>query len=413
MEHSLRWLIRLIGLAAALVILLALSPGAARAMPNPDVVHAATCGPAAAPADGAPVCSTVGDTVLAQDAVGPSWIPWDSPCLPNADLVYVDNRTWNVWVMDQWGGNQRCLTCWAGNALQVRFPLDLDGVSPAIHWKGAPTVHPSQPIFFISAENEYSAHNPLLNTPSIGWDNDIWALNVCTKRYTRLTQLAAGLGTQHSAISNDGKWYVYPLRYDYGNPPLDFGLAKMVFNEVAVDSKGDAVLQPRFESDPNGPMYYEPSDVFKLNSTTYVLTYAAGAGNLLDAYRYEWSCSRTGCSGRNSRLSNTPNLHEEFMMFAPSGKRLTWMAGPIVNLMYNADLYLSAVDFSNVQRLTWYNDCLAWPDGCKPFGAQLSPIAWKQDDGMALFYSLWLHNGTMPFASSELHRLDLTAGCSR
>jgi hypothetical protein len=57
-------------------------------------------------------CAMKSDTVLARNAVGPSWIAWETPCFPNADLVYVDLDTWDIWVMDEMGGNKRCLTCY-------------------------------------------------------------------------------------------------------------------------------------------------------------------------------------------------------------------------------------------------------------------------------------------------------------
>jgi hypothetical protein len=57
------------------------------------------------------------DTILARKSVGPGWIEWDSPCLPDADLVYADRNEWNIWVMDEWGENKRCLTCYGDNIL--------------------------------------------------------------------------------------------------------------------------------------------------------------------------------------------------------------------------------------------------------------------------------------------------------
>jgi hypothetical protein len=356
-------------------------------------------------------CTMKNDTVLARNAVGPSWIAWESPCLPDADLVYVDLDTWDVWVMDEMGGHKRCLTCYNDNILGINFPLDDDGRPPAIHWKGDPEAHPNHPVIFFKAENENSAHRKLRNAPSIGWDNDIWALNVCTGRYTRLTDMAPGEGIQHSAISEDGRWYVYPLRYDLGMPPWDFGYARMIFGNLSVDPKGDAHLVQRFEDAPTGQMYYEPHDIRKNDSGSYTLLYAAGSKNKLDPYRYEWTCETEKCSGTTMALQTTPFQHEEFTMFSPAGDRIVWMKGPLIGLGYHADLYVSAPDFTEIRRVTWYNDCSSWPLRCKRRGAQLSRLDWK-DDGTAVFFGLWIHAGPLrPFSRTELHRLDFCGAC--
>jgi hypothetical protein len=356
-------------------------------------------------------CAMKSDTVLARNAVGPSWIAWGTPCLPDADLVYVDLDTWDIWVMDEMGGNKRCLTCYNDNILGTNFTLDDDGRPPAIHWKGDPEVHPSQPIIFFKAENENSAHRKLRNSPSIGWDNDIWALNVCSKRYTRLTRMAPGEGIQHSAISDDGRWYIYPLRYDLGNPPKDFGYAKMIFCTLSVDQEDNPHLARRFEDAPNGQMYYEPHDIRKNDSGFYTLLYTAGSNNVLDPYRYDWKCETEKCSGTIEALQTTPSQHEEFTMFSPSGEKIAWMKGPLIGFGYHADLYVSTPEFAEIKRVTWYNSCSHWPLRCRPGGAQFSRLAWK-DDGTAVFFGLWVHDGPLrPFRRTELHKLDLCGEC--
>jgi len=313
--------------------------------------------------------------------------------------------------MEETGGNKRCLTCYNDNILGINFPLDDDGQSPAIHWKGDPEAHPDQPIIFLKAENENSVHRKLRNAPSIGWDNDIWALNICTRRYTRLTYRAPGEGIQHSAISDDGRWYVYPLRYDIGNPPRDFGYARMVFSNLTVDQKGDAHLDARFEDAPSGPMYYEPHDIRKNDEGVYTLLYTAGSKNVLDPYRYNWQCRQGNCSSTFKALQTTATLHEEFTMFSPSGEKIVWMQGPLVGLGYRTDLYASTPEFTQIRRITWYNDCATWPLRCKRRGAQFSRLTWK-DDGTAVLFGLWIHAGPLrPFRKTELHRLDFCGPC--
>lgn len=346
------------------------------------------------------------DTVLAQNAVGPSWIAWKNRNLPNADLVYVDRENWNLWVMDENGGNKRCLTCYGENILGVNFPLDEDGMNPKIHWKGDPEAHPILPLIFFKVENEHSSHKPLRNVPSIGWDNDIWVLDVSKKRYYQLTNLAPGQGLQHTAISEDGKWYVYPMRYEKGSFSKGFGFAKMVFCELVPNGNGRLQLQKRFEVEPNGQMYYEPNDIHRNAPGSYSLLYAAGSGKLSDPYVYEWTWDGQRYSGTNKALQATLSQHEEFFMFSPSGKKIAWMKGPAFWGRYLADLYVSNPDFTEVERVTWYNDCEAWPDRCKPDGSQLSRLEWK-NDGTAIFFGLWIHGGRLrPFRKTELHRID-------
>ena len=350
------------------------------------------------------------DTVLAENAVGPSWIAWKSLNLPTADVVYVDHEKWNLWVMDENGGNKRCLTGYGENILGMNFPLDGDGKDPKIHWKGDPEAHPFLPIIIFKAENEYSSHKPLLNAPSIGWDNDLWALDVDKKLYYRLTNLAPGQGLQHTAISEDGKWYVYPLRYEKGNLREGYGFVKMVFCELATDGNGRLQLLKRFEVEPNGQMYYEPNDIHKNAFGSYSLLYAAGPGKCSDPYVYEWTWDDQKHSGTNKALQTTPALHEEFFMFSPSGKKIAWMQGPLFWGRYLSDLYVSNPDFTEVERVTWYNDRKVWPERYKPDGCQLSRMEWKKD-GTAIFFGLWIHGGRFrPYAKTELHRVDFTGG---
>ena len=357
-------------------------------------------------------CRVKSDRVLAHNAVGPSWISWKSPCLPNADLVYVDTDSWELWVMDRRGGNRRCITCPGANALGVDFPLDHDGRGPKIHWKGDPEAHPSRPIILFKAENDNSKHRRLLNAPSIGWDNDLWALDVCTRRYTRLTNLARREGLQHSAISDDGRWYVYPRRYATGKALRSFGYAKMAFNTLQVDRDGGIRLVKRFEIEPNGPMYYEPNDIHRDAAGSYSLYYVAGSGTVMDPYRYSWH-DGTGATGKNTALQTTADLHEEFTMISPAGTKMAWMRGPKQWLAYHADLHISTPGFEQVERVTWYNDCKVWPHRCKRDGAQLSRLEWS-GDGKALYFGLWIHGGRLsPFQHTELHRVDFAGRCGR
>ncbi|MBN2358813.1 MAG: hypothetical protein JXR83_05125 [Deltaproteobacteria bacterium] len=356
-------------------------------------------------------CAFESDTVLADHAVGPSWIHWTSACLPGARVVYVDRDQWNIWVMGDSGEEPRCLTCYGDNALGVNFPLDDDGQPPDVHWKGDPEAHPTEPIILFKAENEHSDHRALTNAPSIGWDNDIWALNVCTRQYLRLTALAAGEGVQHSAISEDGRWYVYPRRRQAPVATSDFDFASMVFGGLAVDSGGALHFEQRFAVEPNGEMYYEPNDIHGDGSGRYSLYYTAGADKMLDPYRYDW-CEAGECAATNRRLLETAAVHEEFTMVSPSAHKLVWMRGPLQGLAYHADLFISSLDLTGIERVTWYNDCDHWPDRCQAHGAQLSRLEWKAD-GTAVYYGLWEHGALGPFENVRLHRLDFAGACGQ
>jgi hypothetical protein len=332
------------------------------------------------------------DSVAAEDAVGATWIPWSSSCLPGARVAYVDNIDWDIWVIDEAGGRKRCLTCFGDNALGVNFPLDRSGLQA--RWKGDPEAHPTLPIILFKAENENSSHRALRNSPSMGWDNDIWALNVCRRRYTRLSRIARGQGVQHSAISEDGKWYVYPLRYREGDQPSQFQYANMIFGNLTVDKEGDLHFEKKFASKPLGEMYYEPNDIHRSGPSRYSLFYVAGRGEMLDPYRYDW-CDGSECERTNAALQATPWVHEEFLMASPSGRRLAWMRGPVVGYGYRSDLFVSRLDFAEAERVTWYNDCDAWPTRCLRNGGQLSRLAWS-GNGKAVYFGLWKHGAVLP-----------------
>lgn len=352
-------------------------------------------------------CTVVDDRVLAVQAVGASWIPWESKCLPGARVVYVDRSDWDVWVMSESGDDQRCLTCYGNNEVGKNFPLDDDG-SGFIHWKGDPEAFPNQPIILLKAENEYSEHRALRNSPSIGWNNDIWALNVCTRRYTRLIRFSNGEGTQHTAMSEDGAWYVYPLRTSDATRSA-FGNVVMVFGTLHADASGDLAFTEKFRRAPLGALYYEPNDIREISPGQYALFYVAGSGTELDAYRFEW-CPDGSCPEANVSLAQTRYTHEEFLMVSPQGKKLAWMQGSKVGLSYNADLFVSQLDFTEPEQITAYNDCTLWPDRCLRNGAQQSRMTWN-GDGTSLYYGLWEHGERLPFLSAELHRLDFAGAC--
>lgn len=364
----------------------------------------------AAPKASAPsACTLKADTVVAERAMGATWIPWESDCLPDARVAYIDRLDWEIWVMDENGEHKRCLTCYDDNVVGVNFPLDGDGQPPGIHWKGDPEAHPTLPIIFMKAENEYSEHRALRNAPSIGWDNDLWALNVCTRRYSRLTRLARNQGLQHTAISEDGAWYVYPLRLTEGAGFSMFQYVKMMFGTLSVSAAGDAKIIPKFEQAPLGELYYEPNDIYRSGDGRYSLYYAAGRQAELDPYRLDW-CDDDACAPTNVALQPTPGAHEEFLMISPSGRKLAWMQGPLEGFGYHADLFVSALDFTEPERITWYNDCKVWPDQCLPYGGQLSRLAWS-GDGRSIFFGLWEHGAGLPFNWVSLHRLDFEGAC--
>jgi hypothetical protein len=346
--------------------------------------------------------------LLAENAVGPSWIAWESANLHGARLVYVDTDEWELRVMDENGGNKKSLSKRGANVLGVDFPLDDAGAGARPRWKGDPEAHPTAPVILFKAENENSPHRALRNSPSIGWANGLGALNVETRAYTRLTRLAPGQGLQHTAISEDGKWYVYPLRYDFGDPPEDFGFARMVFNELLIDEKGEPRLVKRFEAEPNGKMYYEPIDVRRGPSGRTTLLYVAGTGNLMDPYKLEWSADGVIAQADIVKLQDTPELHEEFTTFDPAGDRIVWMRGPRAGYQYDADLYVSKPDFTQAERLTWFNDREKWPEMGRSHGAQPSRLDWK-GDGRTIFFGLWTHGPMLPFRKTHLYRLDLPA----
>jgi hypothetical protein len=230
--------------------------------------------------------------------------------------------------MDEHGGNKRCITSRGNRTLGITFPLDRDGRAPGTHWKGDPEAHPTLPVIFFKAENEKSPHKPLLNAPGIGWDNDVWALDLRRKEYYRLTRIAPGQGLQHTAISSDGLWYIYPLRYDRGTPGRDFGFDRMVFCRITTDERGRVRLEKQFDMEPNGKRYYEPNDIHRNAAGLYSLLYAATDGKLCDPYVYEWRDDGDRSSLKCKKLLSTPALHEEFFMFSPSGKKIAWMRGP-------------------------------------------------------------------------------------
>ncbi len=351
--------------------------------------------------------TVVSDKIIMENATDPVFLEKDIPGLPNADLVYVDAKKMELGVMDELGKHVRNLTEKDKNVLGINFPLDEDGLPPAIHWKGAPEYIPGTSIILFKAENENSDHILDRNNPGIGWDCDIWALDLEKKKYTRLTNIDKGHGTHYSALSRDGQWYVYPLRIDMGNPEKNFGVVRMVFNRITFDKNGTVELTYNFALDPDGSMFYRPSSILQHKDGSYSLNYVAGANKILDPYRVSWNPTQEAFTISYKKLLTTPALHEELITLTPDETQMLLIQGLLRGEKYQTDLYTTDLDLVSKQRLTTYNLDKKGKPVASDLGAQISHPGWHKN-GNVLFYSLWHHKGAdRSYQTTEIHRLEL------
>ncbi len=347
------------------------------------------------------------DKIIMKGAIDPTFIDTAITGLPNADLVYTVEKQMELRVMDESGKNVRNLTEKDNNILGINFPLDEDGQPPAIHWKGDPEHIPGTSIILFKAENEHSSHIFNRNNPSIGWDCDIWALDLKKKTYTRLTNFDKGNGTHYSTLSRDGQWYVYPLRLEIGNPAKNFGVVRMVFNQITFDDSGTIELTYKFALDPDGSMYYRPASIFHHKDGSYTLDYVAGSSKILDPYRVTWDPTQEDSTIRYQQLLTTPTLHEDFITFTPDKAQMLLIQGPLKGEKYQTDMYITDLTLANKQRLTTYNLDRQEKQVASDFGAQLSHFSWHKT-GTVLFYSLWTNEEQgKACRDAGIHRLEL------
>jgi len=288
-----------------------------------------------------PECKVKNITKLATDGTRPDWSP-------DGRLIFYDGfvkGTHELLHMNVDGSNQRCLTC------SAKLPQALRGKH-----KGFVNVHSDAKHIVFIAENEYGNHR-FTNTPGIGNDNDFWVTDFDGNNFWRLTSLPQGWAIQFPHPSFDGTKFLWSERYEKGNvlrKGREYGFWKLKIADFGVTTAG-----PKFtnaiELQPGGKGFYEPHG-FSPDGKTIILTAVLDPTKSQyygEIYTFDLTTRKL------TNLAKADNLHFEQAFYTPSGKKISFMAGPFIGLTrfaYKTDLYLMDADGSNRVRLTYFNE---------------------------------------------------------
>lgn len=276
-------------------------------------------------------------------------------------------KTYEVFIMDADGSDERCLTC--GDDI----PLEMRGKH-----KGKATFHPGGRYLLFSAENEHGK-GKMIHTPGFGDEHDFWVTDLESGGFKRLTNVPKGHALQYPRFSPDGKRLLFSERYVKGKMRTmgaEFGQWWLKFATFEVTDQGPTFTKV-VKSEPGGKGFYEPHG-FTPDASGIIFTAALTPGKsqiLGDIYTYHLGTRKL------INLTESDDLHDEQALYSPDGKKIAWMRGPFVGMLklaYASDVYLMDADGKNRVRLTRFNipgapeyneghtliDKIAWhPDG--------------------------------------------------
>ena len=244
-----------------------------------------------------------------------------------------------VYVMNSDGQESRCVTC--GHP-------DLPG-----RHTGQPAWHPSGRYLVFQAEKRehIDVRFESVLWPGAGVLNDLWLLNLQTKRATVIREVenAPGRGTLHPHFSADGRMLSWSEMQERGS--LVKGEEAGLWALMVADFNTDDASVPRLENVrsyiPGGPAFYE-NHGFSPDGLRLLFSSNFEAEQRVENHIYTLELNTMLLT----RL--TTQDYNEHAQYSPDGSRIAWMSNTDIRFA-GTDYWLMDADGSNKRRLTYFN----------------------------------------------------------
>jgi len=255
-----------------------------------------------------------------------------------------EDEVYDVFVMDDDGGAERCITC-------------DEALLPRTH-KGNPDWHPVGDTLAIMVEKvDHPAGTSALSTPGLGLYNDLWLVAADGSAAWPLTELATDgvpTGVLHPHFSHDGERLLWAERVGTGG----------LWGEWAIK-----VAQLRWEGGTPtlvDEVSYQPGEQHEFVEThgwspddrRVVFTGNLDEGQSVWGTDLYWLELETGAL---QRLTDTPEAWDELASVTPDGGTIVWNSGQGDTSGDDGgppttEYWIMRSDGSQQQRLTYFND---------------------------------------------------------
>ena len=248
----------------------------------------------------------------------------------------------DVYTIKPDGSGETCLTC--------------DHPDLPNRHMGQPAWHPSGRYIVFQAEKK--SHKRALmstaTTPGVGVHNDLWLLDVETRRAQLLWEVPTGkrrqrFGVLHPHFSHDGKRLSWSEMYEPSSlrgKGREFGYWKLKVADFSLP-QGKPSLSNIREFEPMGPAFYE-NHGFSPDGGTLVFTSNAGENKRFSNQIYTMDLQD------GTILKLTESGYNEHALFSPDGRYLIWITNT-GNENKGTDYWIMRPDGSQKTRVTHFN----------------------------------------------------------
>jgi len=318
--------------------------------------------------------------------------------------------TFQLWIADPDGANQRCLSC-------RQVP---GGPRPNQH-VGLPSWHPSGEWLIVAVEMPQHAAPHAKSHAGTGAYVDLWAVTPDSGRWVQLTRYAnralrtrfpdQPVGALVPRLNRRGDALVWAemIGYDKRHP---FGIWRLAVAEVVIDARGPRLENKRiFRPGTQQTTFYE---AWSFSPDDRTVTVASDSGGVHFGYMdaQVWPIG----SDSLTSLTRSAREYEEQAIFSPDGRSIAFMSTRGQSPRYDpshdfwgtfrTDVWLMDAGGGNPRRLTYFSDP-AYPEYIPGAVNRAIPVAWAPD-GRSIFVDVNQNRGPQQLhESTRIYRVYL------
>mgnify|MGYP001293757972 CR=1 FL=1 len=264
----------------------------------------------------------------------------------------IRSGVWDLWMMDEWGKNQKCITC---DRKALKW-IDLQGkpVQPPRESIGQPAWHPDGEHIIIQVSSPDHRYACLAEHPGAGQCNELWLLAPGLQTAWQLTNVDEGnpeQGTLHPHFSFDGNKLCWTEMYEQARKsPLHqyAGSWRIHWADFDIrDQTGRPSLRNRKEHQPGIATVYE---CHGFNRQANALIFSSPFDERGGPERRDIFLMALDAPHSVTRL--TRSSFNEHALFSPSEGRIVWMSK---RENEGADWWEMLPDGSGKKQITRFN----------------------------------------------------------